>query len=87
MKAAVARREAAAKDWAYLVDRVRVSRQQPQVYGTQFTQSADGGFQPQPIEDSAHVDERRKSVGLVSLAEYAQQMRTFYGPKPAAGGK
>jgi hypothetical protein len=87
VKVAVAQGEAAAKDWAYLIDRVRVSRQQPQVYGTQFKQSADGGFQPHPIEDPTHVDERRKSVGLGSLAEYEQQMQAYYGPKPVAPGK
>ncbi len=87
MKAAVKRGDAAAKNWAYLVDRVRVNQKRPQVYGTQFRQSPDGGYVPAPIEDEPHVDERRKSVGLSSLAEYAEQMRKIYGSKPSPAGK
>jgi hypothetical protein len=38
-----------------------------------------------PIEDEAHVDERRAKVGLQPLAEYATMLRGFFKqPKPAA---
>jgi hypothetical protein len=74
MEAAVEAGEARPSHWAYLVDRVRVNRKQLQVYGTQFIDRGQGPM-PQAIEDQAHVDERRKSVGLGTLAEYAETMR------------
>lgn len=60
---------------AYLTDRVRVNNNQPQLYGTQFMRS-EGKLIPEPIEDEAHVDERRKEVGLDTLEEYAKRMNT-----------
>lgn len=73
--------EVEAKDYAYLVDRVAVAEKRKQVYGTQF----DERREPRPIEDEAHVDERRKAVGLPPLAEYKQDMLRMYGPPaPAA---
>jgi hypothetical protein len=72
LEEAVKRGEAAAVDAAYLVDRVRVNQKKPQVYGTQFRLKDDGTYEPQPIEVPEHVDERRRSVGLGTLAEYAK---------------
>jgi hypothetical protein len=68
--------DARAADLAYLVDRVAVGEGRPQVYGTQFTAE----LAPQPIEDEAHVDERRASVGLAPFAEYRAFMLAKYGP-------
>jgi hypothetical protein len=62
-------------DYGYLWDRVAVAEHRPQRYGTQF----DTNREPQPIEDEAHVDERRAAIGLPSMAEYRQQMRKLYG--------
>ncbi|MCU1280626.1 MAG: hypothetical protein JWM53_4172 [bacterium] len=76
MEAQVKRGEAVAKDWAYLVDRVAVAQKRKQIYGTQF----DPKQEPRPIEDEAHVDERRAAVGLPSMAAYKEQMRKMYGP-------
>jgi hypothetical protein len=66
--------EVDARDYAYLYDRVAVHDNRPQRYGTQFK---DG--YPNPIEDEAHVDERRAAVGLGTMAAYKQQMRRTYG--------
>ncbi|MGZ3443200.1 MAG: DUF6624 domain-containing protein, partial [Polyangia bacterium] len=66
METAVKAGEASPKDWAQLVDRVAVAEKRKQIYGTQF----DERDQPLPIEDEAHVDERRKAVGLGTLADY-----------------
>ena len=67
--------EVSPSDVAYLTDRVRVNAGQPQVYGTQFwTDPSSGSFGPRPIEDEAHVDERRAQVGLGPLEEYRQRM-------------
>ena len=70
--------EASETDYAYLYDRVAVADGLPQRYGTQFM---EGG--PQPIEDEAHVDERRKAIGLGTMAEYAKDMERMYG-KPVS---
>jgi hypothetical protein len=61
------------RDMAMLEDRIRVNRNQPQLYGTQF-RSVDGKPTLLPIEDEAHVDERRKQVGLGSLEEGIAEM-------------
>jgi hypothetical protein len=76
MERAVKAGDASAKDWAYLLDRVAVDEGRKQTYGTQF----DEHMQPAPIEDEAHVDERRKSVGLGTMAEYKKDMEEMYGP-------
>jgi hypothetical protein len=66
--------EASPEDYAYLYDRIATADGKPQRYGTQFRDS-----EPFPIEDEAHVDERRKAVGLGTMAEYREQMRQMYG--------
>lgn len=63
---------------AYLTDRVLVAEGKKQKYGTQFTQ-VDGKHQPQPIEDEANVDKRRKELGLSTMAEYTRQIEKMYG--------
>ncbi len=73
---AVAANDASPTDYGYLYDRVAVAEKRPQRYGTQFM---DG--KPQPIEDEANVDARRKAIGLGTMEEYKQQMRAMYGPK------
>jgi hypothetical protein len=79
LEAAVKAGEAKPSHWAYLVDRVRVNRKRPQIYGTQFIDRGKG-LMPQPIEDEEHIDERRKAVGLGTLAEYAETLRAASKP-------
>lgn len=74
LEKAVAQGEAEGQDLAYLTDRVLVADKKPQRYGTQFA-TVDGKTVLQPLEDEAHVDERRAAVGLGTLAEYMEQMR------------
>ena len=59
---------------AYLEDRVRVAEGQPQRYGTQFYRDSQKKLAPRPIEDIAHVDQRRAEVGLETFAEYTRWM-------------
>ncbi|MFE1378172.1 DUF6624 domain-containing protein [Streptomyces sp. NPDC058740] len=69
---------------AYLTDRVLVAAGKPQVYGTQYTQDANGGnLRPYAVEDPAGLDARRAAVGLDTAAEYDRRMRASYAP----GGK
>jgi len=74
LELAVAQGEAQPVEHAYLYDRVAVSAGKPQRWGTQL----DNG-KPYPIEDAARVDERRKSIGLPSMAEYERFLRETYG--------
>jgi hypothetical protein len=69
--------EVAKEDIAFLTDRVLLADGKKQRYGTQFKQ-VGGRFVPQPLEDEANVDERRKKVGLPPLAEYAKQLSDLY---------
>jgi hypothetical protein len=81
---AVKKGEATGADLAYLTDRVRVGDKQKQVYGTQF-RTVDRKLVPEPIEDEANVDKRRKEVGLAPLAEYLRQVEEFTKGKPPGG--
>lgn len=88
MRTAVAQGEASGANLAYLTDRVRVAQDKPQVYGTQFHE-VDGMLEPRPIEDVAHVDERRAAVGLGTMQDYVAQgesalHRRIRWPAPAA---
>ncbi|HUZ88093.1 MAG TPA: DUF6624 domain-containing protein [Candidatus Baltobacterales bacterium] len=64
---------------AYLDDRLRVADGRPQVFGTQF-QRVSGELVPYPIEDTVHVDERRRAIGLQPLDQYAAGMRQMHAP-------
>jgi hypothetical protein len=56
-------------DFARLVDRIAVSANRPQTYGTMWT-CFDGEVVPMtPIKDEANLDARRRSVGLGPYAE------------------
>jgi hypothetical protein len=68
---------------AYLTDRILIGRGKKQVYGTQGKWE-NGKIVASPIEDEAHVDDRRKAVGLEPLAEYLKQMEKAY-TQPEAG--
>ncbi len=65
------------QDLAYLTDRVLVGQGKKQIYGTQFRDQS-GKMVPEPIEDEAKVDQRRKEVGLPSMAEYEKLLRQVY---------
>jgi hypothetical protein len=66
---AVKKGEATAQEQAYLTDRLLVAEGKKQKYGTQF-RTVGGKTEPNPIEDEANVDKRRKELGLPSMAEY-----------------
>jgi hypothetical protein len=75
LERAVAAGEATPKNYAYLLDRVRMHQGKPQVYGTQFRNG-----ELWKLEDPDHVDERRRSIGLDTMAEYTEQMKRLYKP-------
>jgi hypothetical protein len=65
------------QDIAYLIDRIRTNENQPQLYGTQFTE-IDGKSIPLSIEDEKHVDDRRKEMELGILEEGIKHMYEKY---------
>jgi hypothetical protein len=71
------------QDYALLLDRVRVHEGKPQIYGTQTKAFAEWKDQEPaflPIEDEAHVDQRRAEVGLPPLTEYRKLLKEMYFP-------
>lgn len=69
-------------NYAYLYDRVASSfgdpsKRKPQRYGTQGRCVGPGRWEPLPIENPEKVDELRKSVGLVSMADYKKVFKNI----------
>ena len=60
---------------AFLIDRIRTLEGRSQIYGTQHDWDAAGMLSPLPIEEPTLVDERRRSMGLESLAENTCRLR------------
>lgn len=79
LEVAYSRQEATGQELAYLTDRVLVSEGKPQLYGTQFRRIG-GELKPLPIKDEAHVDDRRREMGLSPLSDYTAQMRALENP-------
>ena len=71
----VAMRDAGGAQYAYLADRVAVTENRNQRYGTQVR-----GDAPHPNDDPDNVEARRAAVGLGTLASYTAQMRALHGP-------
>lgn len=70
-----AQHETRPEHYAYLFDRLAAApddagARRPQRYGTQGHCIGKGRWEPYEVEDPAHLDERRASVGLAPMAEY-----------------
>jgi hypothetical protein len=79
LRQAVQQGKAKAADLAFLEDRVALAEGHRQIYGSQLIMaSRDGKLHVQPIEDPAHVDERRAAVGLPPMAEYLKRMNLLW---------
>ena len=76
LSAAAARGEVPRRQAAMLEDRIRVLEGRPQRYGTQLDWDAAGRLSPLPIEDPAGIAERRKEVGLRTLDEEIERLRS-----------
>ena len=77
MERAVADSEAKGSDVAMLADRIAVQRGQKQQYGTQ-AKITGGKVILDPIEDSAHVDQRRAALGMPPLARQVEVLESLY---------
>jgi hypothetical protein len=72
VREAAAKGEMRASGLALLEDRVRLREGQKQIYGSQVTRTAEGEWEPEPIEDEENVDALRAKVGLEPIAFYLQ---------------
>jgi hypothetical protein len=68
MEPLVKRGEASGTDYAYLYDRTHY----PQRFGTQGRCVSREAWHPLEIEDVAHVNERRRELGMPSMADYVK---------------
>ncbi len=66
--------------YALLTDRVLVAQGKKQRYGTQFEGNGDQ-LKPKPIQDEAHVDERRRALALISMENYTCVLHAVYDPQ------
>jgi hypothetical protein len=81
MKEAGERGDLGQNSVATTVDRVRVNRGEPQLYGTQFHE-VNGEMVPYPIEDEEHLAERRRELHLIDFEEYRELVMDTYRPTP-----
>lgn len=61
---------------AYLTDRIATFGNKPQLYGTQFDWDNNGELSPNDFDDIKKVNQRRKSIGLNTLEEQTEIIRT-----------
>lgn len=72
----VKKKTADARNLAYLTDRIATFENKPQLYGTQFDWDENGELSPNVFDDIKKVNQRRKSIGLNTLEEQTEIIRT-----------
>tara|TARA_B100000674_G_C37423752_1_gene726272 strand:+ start:17 stop:628 length:612 start_codon:yes stop_codon:yes gene_type:complete len=66
-------------DYAYLLDRVKINTNQPQVYGTQMKLNNDStSYEPKTLIKPSKVNDRRKAIGLFPIEKYIETMNSRY---------
>ena len=74
LEAACERGEGDWSDCAHILDRTELELGNPQVYGTQMElNEATGRYEPRPMIDPEHVDERRAAKGMEPIGEQLQR--------------
>jgi glutathione S-transferase len=82
--------ELAKGDVAMLIDRLLRHEGKPQRYGTQYTTTNGRDFasmKMDPVEDPAHLDQRRASMDLMPSADYQCMLSVYYAPAPTPAAK
>ncbi len=75
----VRRKNASGENYAYLEDRVLIGTHHKQIYGTQLRlDPVTRKSSPLPLDDPAHVDERRRAVGMGTLADYIKMNDAYH---------
>jgi hypothetical protein len=79
MKIEAEKGKASWRNYAYLIDRVKVNSDQLQIYGTQMQVNKENtSYEPKPVIEPEKLNERRKSVGLNTIEEYTEVMNKRY---------
>lgn len=68
------------QQYAMLTDRVRLAQGHEQLYGTQ-ARLKDGKVALEPVEDAAHLDERRANMAMGTSAEYLGLLQAQQAPR------
>jgi hypothetical protein len=74
LKLQVDKKNARPQDYAYLYDRVKLNKNEKQLYATQVEYNDKGQATPKKLEDSINIDKRRLAYKLGSLKEYLNLM-------------
>lgn len=74
LKTAAEEHEILRSELAYIVDKIRMAKEEPQVYGTQIIRTSNGMLDFYRIEAPESVNERRRKVDLLPLEEYAEKV-------------
>ena len=81
LKEAVLEGEADASTMAMLEDDILIAEGNDQIYGTEITNSLDGGYMLYPVQDPENINARRLAVGLPTIEEYIDQAESELGRK------
>ena len=85
LKANVDAGQGDAGTYAMMYDRAATDDGRPQRYGENFVCDAQNlAMHPAPIEDEAHVNERRAFLGRVRLELLGRVIAEVYGPSPCS---
>ncbi len=76
LKTAVKSNKADPRNLAYLTDQIAIFQDQPQRYGTQFDWDENGNLSAHTVDDVIKVNKRRKAIGLNTLEEQTEVIRT-----------
>ncbi len=87
MQPEVQRRNASARNYAYLTDRIAENAGQPQEYGTQVKYLGLGQAVPRSLRDPKNVNKRRAAIGMETLEAYLEMVNNMHRqmntPQPA----
>ncbi|MEN9865883.1 MAG: hypothetical protein RL748_1473 [Pseudomonadota bacterium] len=64
------RGDVAVQEYAQYVDKLLTGENKPQRYGTQRSKFKDQPEQIKPVEDPAHLNDRRQAIGLKPLGDF-----------------
>lgn len=86
MRRDVGNKKASGKQYAFLTDRIAVTKGEPQVYGTQVLMSGNSKVKPCITPDK--LNKRRKAVGLEPIEDYLKKCNElFYEMNPQQRNK
>jgi hypothetical protein len=82
IRAAEKNGEILSSNLAILEDRINMREGKKQIYGSQsFTDTQTGQLYIYPIAEPDHLEERRKSMGLIPMQDYAKLLHTNWNLK------